>query len=158
MRDGRIPTVRRGGRKMIDAAIADAAWAVNTDLRKPRNSVTGEAGGEPAAGTPMPGTFRFHQTRLEELKAERQELELARRRGDVVDGKAAEEHFFKLTRDARDKTLALADRLGPALVPITDARVMTDRLRQEFIKLFRQLAAAAGHPEEPEEERLVAGS
>ncbi|HKQ57967.1 MAG TPA: hypothetical protein VJY35_08870 [Candidatus Eisenbacteria bacterium] len=139
---GRIPATRKGRRILIDPELADRAWAQNTDTSKPRNSVTGRpkvvANGH--AAPPPAGTQAAENLKLTGIKAQMAALELDRRSGRLVDAEAADARFFELCRGFRDKLFALADRLGPEMAPITNARACTLRLREEFKKLAQELA------------------
>lgn len=146
-----------GRRRLIDPAAADAAWRDNTDLRKPRNSETGKPGGgrerKPAPTSATASLARHHADRAE-WTAKQARLDYERKSGVLVNSAEADQRFFKLTRDARNAMVALADRLGPALAPITDPRECTARLRAELLKLAHEISVAA---EQPVEVRRVAG-
>ncbi len=148
IRDGRIPTTGPRGRQRIDPAIADAAWDVNTDPSKPKGPRSKANGSAPA-----PGTQAAESARLTRVRARKIERELEQMERSLVDARAAEAHFQKLTRETRDKFLALADRLGPEFSPGGDPRQMTLRMRQEF---SRFLAEMAGDEAEPEDQRARA--
>jgi hypothetical protein len=61
--------------------------------------------------------------------------------GSLIDAREAEQRYFELARNARNSLLALADRLGPEIAPIMDARECTRLLRAEFLSLCSQIAA-----------------
>lgn len=128
--------VKIGGRKLVDPTIADVAWAENTDPGKPK----GRSAKSNGAAPPPQGTQAAEVLKLTGIKARMAQLELERRSGLLVDAEAAKARYFELARDARDKLLGLADRLGPAMAPITDARACTLRLREEFTKLAMSIA------------------
>jgi hypothetical protein len=163
VRDGRIPAV--GKRKLVDPAAADRAWASNTDTRMPSNSVTGnpknaaprKRGGARRADRPVAATESLarHHAERAEWTAKQARLDYERKSGVLVNGVEADQRFFKLARDARNAMIALADRLGPAMAPITDPRECTARLRAELLKLAHEISDSAGR--QPEEVRRVAG-
>lgn len=130
---GRIPTVRAGRRKLVDPAIADPAWAENTDPSSPKGA---RANGSvpPAAGTQAAEALEL--ARIRRRKLEREEREAERQ---LVNARDAEAHFQKLTREARDKFLALADTLGLELAPITDPRQTTLLMRREFTRILNEM-------------------
>lgn len=150
MRDGRIPTERIGRREMIDWAVADEAWAANTDPSKPRNSVTGRPGGASRVNGgigPAPGTVAAETLRLTEVRTRLAELELARKSGLLVDASEVERHAFDRARAAQKALLAI-----PARLPLTDME--RQALRHELLRVCEQLAAeSAPAPEDQAEMR-----
>ena len=134
--DGRIPTTGPRGRQRIDPVIADVAWDQNTDPGKPKGPRSKANG----SASPAADTQAAEHLMLTRVKRQRQQLEFDRDAGRLIDAADAYARYFELARDARDKLLGLADRLGPAMAPITDARACTLRLREEFQKLAASIA------------------
>lgn len=109
----------------VDFAAADSAWADNTDLTKPRNSVTGKpkralpaapgSGTGPRAGSALDGAraYREHYTaRLERLEYEE-------RAGSLVPRADVDIELTAQARTARDLVMGLADRVDAELARIT---------------------------------------
>jgi hypothetical protein len=92
----------------LDAARCDADWALNTDHTKPR------------ATGPQPETFASARARREAAQAELAELELARRRGDLLDAREVARDAFNCARATRDALEHVAPRLAPHLLSLTD--------------------------------------
>lgn len=85
------------------------------------------------------GALAQGRARLATAKASREELELAARRGDLIDAEAARITIFNTARCARDMLLAVPDRVAPLVVGQTDAheihRTLTDEMRRVCVEL-----------------------
>lgn len=126
---GRIPTVRRAGRRMVDPTVADAAWTENTDPSKPlgrRGHLNGHA-------APAPGTVAAETLLLTEVRRKREEFALARESGLFVEAAAVERRAFDQARAAQKALLSI-----PARLPLTEAQ--RKMLRLELLRVCAQLA------------------
>lgn len=102
----------------------------------------GEYGAQSADVPRSPGGADYHVGRAvrETYLAKLARLKYEEASGRLVDGEEVKRHYFRLVRDARNSLLALADRLGPTMAPIQDARACTALLRAEFLRICTQLA------------------
>lgn len=109
----------------IDAKKADKEWAENTDISKPRNSVTGnpkmikipdsdiESAADALSGS-IPSYMQSRAVR-EAYQARLAKLEYEIKKGKLVDSTKVSVAAFNAARAARDKILNLPDRLAPSL-------------------------------------------
>jgi len=115
-----LPRLPKGGHDLADAC----RWYC-TRLKNQAASTRGEL----AQG----------RARLATAKASREELELAARRGELIDAEAARITIFNTVRRARDMLLAVPDRVAPLVVGQTDAhevhRTLTDEMRRVCVEL-----------------------
>lgn len=85
------------------------------------------------------GELAQGRARLASAKASREELELAARRGELIDAEAARVTIFNTARRARDMLLAVPDRVAPLVVGQTDVheihRTLTDEIRRVCVEL-----------------------
>jgi hypothetical protein len=144
----------------IDVAVADVQWPRNTDAVQQARGYTGGAGPKApgplasgelelgvgqasgGAGQATPEYFG-HRSRHEAAKAEMAELELAERRGELVNAAAVERAAFEQARAARDRLMAIPDRLAAELAAETDARRVHEKITAEILLACRVLAGEA---------------
>lgn len=150
MRDGRIPTVRRGGRKLIDPALADVAWRENTDASKPRGPRDAFRGN--GASPPAPGTQAAENLELTRTRRIQAQLDLDHSRGLLVNAAEVEHRAFDRAKAAQKALLSI-----PARLPLTEAQ--RQLVRAELLAVCEMLAGEAS-PEaaQPEADRAVASS
>lgn len=94
------------------------------------------------------------RARLATAKADREELELAERRGELVSAAEVRDSAFTVSRLSRDNLLSIPDRCAGIIAGLDDEatihRVMMDEIRRSltaFTEQCRALAAgAAGEP------------
>lgn len=137
----------------VDVAAADRAWAANTDVTKPRNSVSGNPKlRRRPGGPPLPARSRAEsdpgldpglgvtdrgytaaRAMREAFAAKTAKLEYERLAGKLVDVDTVRREAFEVGRRVRDAILSLPDRLSPILAGLTDVndihRVLTTELR-----------------------------
>ncbi len=157
MKDGKIPFATDAkGRKWIDPEAADLARARNTDPDQQQRSSPAQAAitQQQAAAVPRGGHERHPQrggdggdpflveakTRTELLKAELLEIELAEKRGELINADDARRVSLNLARSTRNAFMALPARLAPILAPIADAAEVERLLEAEIRKVCQQLA------------------
>lgn len=82
------------------------------------------------------------------LEAEtiRKELDLAERRGQLIDVTTVEQTVDEQFRSARDKFLSLPDRLASQVAAISDPRQVRQVLRDEVISILTQLSGEGAQP------------
>ena len=108
----------------VDAKRADREWTRNTwpaghggqnaGTRRPRQAKSRSDGGQEGV------TFSSARARREHALADLAELELARKRGDLVSLAEIKAEVFAYNRRARDMLLAIPDRLAPRLVGLDE--------------------------------------
>jgi len=149
IKTGRISLLRG----KIDPKSADRAWAANTHppgkggqnrgKRQPRAAKPGpKAALEPGVSPENGGaTFASTRTRREQALAEMAELDLARRRGELVPAQEVRAAAFKSGRRVRDMVLALPDRLSPRLVGL-DQFAINVILTEELHRALKEISDA----------------
>jgi hypothetical protein len=157
---GRIRTVRG----KIDPGRADRDWQNNTDLSKPRNTVTGRPGKKPrqvksrkAAAGKRPAKSRLNghargqlasfndaRSRRMLIDIELAEMELARKRGVLVPAADVEREAFELGRRIRDELMKIPDRIVADLAAASDPQqcklVLAAVLREALQRLVQPSA------------------
>lgn len=98
-----------------------------------RHDAPGEDVTGPAAADPK---YWENKARREGALAELAELELAKRRGELVDRARVESAAFAIGRMLRDAVLGLPTQLAPALVSMTDAFEVETKLRAALRQVF----------------------
>jgi len=128
IRDGRLTVARdrRGRPRIGDAASAAREWARTTQSdRRPVNG----------ASARQRGTYIATVTSLAKARLERQELENAQRRGQLVDGAAMRARMADAFLHCRTKLLAVAAKAKSRLPHLTQADVLAiDALVRETLE------------------------
>ena len=124
--NGRITTLPNG---QIDPEIADREWDDNTAVRQTER-VT-----EPVSGI----SYQKSRANKELFEALLKKLEYEERSGKLVEISKMEVDAFTAARVARDKLLAIPDRVAPILVGITDIHELKEVLRKEIITSLQNL-------------------
>ena len=127
--DGRITTLPDG---QIDPEIADKQWDANTDdkYRPKGNAVASSESGV---------SYQKSRANKELFEALLKKLEYEERSGKLVEISKMEVDAFTAARVARDKLLAIPDRVAPTLVGITDIHELKEVLRKEIITSLQNL-------------------
>jgi hypothetical protein len=117
--------VMRG--KLVDVAASDAVL----DDHPERIPV-------PAASEPQVGTS-YAQARLANMvyQAKLKHLEYGKRRGKLHEDDVCKTRWSSICVQAKERALAVPDKLAPELVPITDERQMRDVLKREMYDLIK---------------------
>ncbi len=131
----------------IDPEVADIQWSRKTDPAQQQRA----NGGMPIGGGQAPAAehegalrdpgFLDAKTRTEKVRAELLELELAEKRGSLVDAERVRQATFEKARISRDAIMAIPARLASQLAAETDAAKVHDLLTVELRKVCAELAA-----------------
>lgn len=152
---GRISTVRG----KIDPETADCEWAANTDPSKPRNSIVGEPKrtrpiGEPSKPTDLDGACRVHggngeararnvyvvaRATRERCLAQMARLELEERMQQLVRRDEVQLAAVTAARSAREKLLALPQRVSGSIAAADDPtevrRILEEEIEQVCLEI-----------------------
>jgi phage terminase Nu1 subunit (DNA packaging protein) len=145
IRSGRLAgaVARRGGREWIkDAELADRLWALGKRQRKPdsRDARPDMTGGNPD----QPSEFLIARTARETAAAQREQtnaeiakLDLAKRRGELIEVARARAVMARDYSAVRTQLLALSIRIGQRLphLPIADVREIDKLVRAALTEL-----------------------
>ncbi len=162
VRSGRITTVEG----KIDPTRANEEWEQNTDLTKPRNSITGvpklvrdpvgpaepmdlDGAGDvdPPSVPSGPGsarTFARARTARETYEARLAKAKYERLMGQLVSADEVRVTAFNRARRTRDLLLALPDRLAPVLAAISEAGECHRVLTVEITRICEEMGRARG--------------
>lgn len=88
-------------------------------------------------------SYALAQARKERALADKHELELLERRGELVERKASDRQAFETARIVRDGLMAIPDRLASLLAAESDVRKVHGILSDEIRKALVILAAEA---------------
>lgn len=142
----------------IDPEVADIQWARNTDAAQQRGaaavaSVASTAAIAPKAprgdDDPTAGPQLLEsRARREQAMAELAELELAEKRGELVDVADIRKALVPKILGVRDALDTLADRLAPLLAAETDPSKVYALLKAEHRQILAQLSTESRAPAE----------
>lgn len=148
--EGRIIAFEADGRRWIDPDVADIQWAKNTRARvnsraaaeQPAAGGSGTAAAAPAQPSPTAGDDSYQMVRIrrERAEAERAELDLAERRGELRRVGEIRGPIASALSSLREGLLQLPKRLAPQLVAEQD-QALIERTLDAAIR--EQLAKAA---------------
>jgi len=141
--DERIPVVVQEGKRLIDPAAADEAWIANTKQsilprRGPRTLEVAADGGSTSSG--YIGARGEHES----LKVELTRLDLAKKRGELIDAEAMRHEVGALARDIRRQLLLIPARIASQVRAASDDRTVEAMLDAEIRRVLIKLTAAAG--------------
>jgi hypothetical protein len=140
------PAVRKiDGKWLIDAPLADAQWAGNTDPS--RSSV------QPPLPPELPGPINTRQPHpagggpsLAEAKraravyqAERERVELMQMKGELIPAAEVKSEAFAMARVLRDRLMSIPDRIAPMVSGMTP-RDAHQLISEEIRNTLRMLA------------------
>jgi hypothetical protein len=141
IRRGRIPLTEDN---RIDSDAADKAWVENTEEANARpgpklvSQPRGGSPGEPLPTEPVPGmTFMQARALREVYEAQRRQLELEARRGELVKAGDVKQEAYRLFRVLRDACLNLPPRLAAQLAAETDEGNARQILEDELTRIFQ---------------------
>ena len=104
---------------------------------------TAPAATDPAIESTAPSTdpkYWDKKTRREGALAELAELELSKKRGELVDRARVEQMSFAVGRTLRDAVLGLPTRLAPVFATMTDSFEIEVKLREALRQAFEDAA------------------
>ena len=158
---GRITLIDSAGGRVIDVDAANLSWAARTDsAQQQRGSKKDFAATQPLArtsaarkagtpdGAPLPKTSDFgmglslleEKTRSERLRIEKQELDLAERRGELVSAAAMRASWSVKLIAAAEQFQGIPDRLAAVLAAETSAEVVHRKLTEELRNAMAMLS------------------
>ncbi len=155
---GRITPFERDGKKLIDPAVADIQWTLNTRARVRPNAPAPEGAAAPAPGAgtqpptaPAPREYDQHKSRQAAADAERSELEVGKLAGRLLDRGSAERGAFDAFRELRDAWFAANKTAARKVLGLTEVReielALDDEARHSLAgweqRLVARLQAAA---------------
>jgi hypothetical protein len=124
-RSGRI-AVERDDKGNIDVETVKQQWEANRRTSASSGSETGVS-------------YQKSRANKELFEALLKKLEYEERSGKLVEIAKMEVDAFTAARVARDKLLAIPDRLAPVLVGITDIHEIKEVLRKEILTTLQNL-------------------
>ncbi len=98
------------------------------------------SGDEPSTGSAASPKYWDAKSRREGALGELAELELAKKRGDLVERPRVESVAFAVGRMTRDSVLGLLPRLASEVAPLTDPFEIEVKLREAMRSVFTDLA------------------
>lgn len=162
IREGKITpaTVDHVG-PLIDPLKADESWFKKRGGKKrgamelvgiprdPEDMTPEEAAKNPVTtsdGTVVP-TFFQSKTLKEHFAAKRAELEFEKASGKLIDADEAKSTMFRLARKARDRILAIPDRIAAIVAAEVEPAKVHSILARELAEVAREIAADIPEPE-----------
>ncbi len=150
IKSGRISTVNG----KIDPEVADSQWRANTDETKPRNSVSGNPGGNgqspalpstptfagPGPALPRTGSYAAARAARETFEARLRELDLKVRTGKLISVDEVRIVAFNASRRARDLLLAIPDRISAVVAGLTEPSEVHRVLSEEIRRVCEELS------------------
>lgn len=118
IRDGRLTTVKKNGKVMLDPKVADAEWETNTHHEKRVNGKGKEANRDEDEAAPRNGLPRIGDSRAasEALKAQLLQIDRDKKLGKLIDAEEVKRTAFRLGRQVRDSMLNIPDRVTAVLI------------------------------------------
>ncbi len=131
--------VMRG--KLVDVAASDAVLDDKpVDQVLPEGHAapqTPRAASDLAAGAPQPGSFAQARTAEMVFRARLRKLEFEIKSGKFLPSDEVKVKWYTVTRQIRDKALAMPAKLAPQLAALSDVREVRDLLEAEVIAFLR---------------------
>lgn len=150
------PALRSDGkivRRLADAQLAEkldpartANPAANERARlvpedaRPAGEPGGANGVDPAAASPGDSDYARERTRLAAAQRQLRELELAEKRGEVVDRAAVARAERDTSRRVRDRLLSIPTKIAARLVGVTDARTAAQIVRDAINEALNEIS------------------
>lgn len=133
--------VMRG--KLVDVAASDAVLddkPVDQVLPEASSAAqTPRGGADSLAGGPQPGNFAQARTAEMVFRARLRKLEFETKSGRFLPSDEVKVKWYTLTRQIRDKLLALPTKLAPQLAALSEVAEIRDLLDTEITALLRGL-------------------
>lgn len=135
VKSGRITTLADG---RIDFGVADIQWEQNT---RKRADLMPEQ--RPAESSAPRSDWGDHKARKEAAEASLREIELEKRRGELIDRRGAELAWQKTARTLRDALLdTLPSKISLELASLTDPWMVECKLREAIRSELHAVADA----------------
>lgn len=146
---------------LIDPATADKSWYEKRGKKKrgamelvgvprdPEEMSEDEADKTPVFttdGVKVP-TFFQSKTLKEHFAAKRAELEFEKSAGKLIDAETVKRQIFELGRKARDRILAIPDRVSAMVAAEVEPAKVHAILAKEFAAVAREIAAETSDPQ-----------
>jgi hypothetical protein len=117
-----------------------AALKRNADLEQPSQAKSAQPA-KPAVESvspddPVHGKYNLARARREECRAEREEMDLRARKGELLEAGEVEKTWSQIITSVRARILLLPDKLSPRAAAVTDVlecRAMIDREVRELL-------------------------
>ena len=129
--------IRKGRDGLIDRDKADAAWAAQS---RPRSD--GQSAGSVGAEV-TEEQLNLHRARKEKALADKVELDVAVRRGELVERDRVERAWHDLGTLIRERLAALPARLAAQVAHVDDEHQVTLLMRVEVEAVLNELGADA---------------
>ncbi len=167
---GRISVIEVDGKRLIDVDQANVEWAARTDPDQQHRGAPAEfaktqrlgrasaaakrgppvrAAGAARAASATSAASRLsrslieEKTRTERLRIEREELDLAERRGELVSLEGIRQAIAPRLIAAREAFEAIPDRLSARIAATSDAHAVHQMLREEIRRVLTLLATVS---------------
>jgi hypothetical protein len=114
----------------IDTDTADRQWAMNTNPAQSRKS---------ADESSPSSSYQYSRAKKETYEALLKKLEYEERLGKLISVEKVEYEAFTAARIARDKLLAIPDRIAPAIIGKTEIFDIKEALRKEILDSLEHL-------------------
>ncbi|ALA60199.1 hypothetical protein [Nitrospira moscoviensis] len=139
-------TVRQADYQLKKCGIVTSAYFDfdEADRRRAAWTTAGPGNGSAGDGSAPVGSLGEAQTRERQAKAALAEIELGRRRGELVERDAVEKEAFRVGRLVRDALMNIPSRLAGILAAESDQRRVYELLDKEIRQALEALACDAG--------------
>lgn len=141
IQSGRLtePAARKiDGRWHIDASLADAQWAGNTNAAPPPDPSARNMPHPAGGGPSMADAKRMRAI----YQAERERLAVMREKGELILADTVKAEAARLARQVRDLLLMIPARCAAQAAALTDPEEVRDLLEREIEQALRGLADA----------------
>jgi hypothetical protein len=134
--------ITKGADGRIDVNRADRDWEKNLNQRKRHQSITPilttKSSEAPSAATDE--TFLEAQRQHEWLKVQKEEMELRKRRGELLEKQEAEEKWSKLLTAFRNRMGIIPDNLAPRVAVLNDVLECRTLIEREVRQVLTALS------------------
>jgi hypothetical protein len=139
IREGKLTSPAITPDDLIDVALADAQLSAMSDPARVDDQVDAQLQ-EAAASDDQP-TFAAAKTRREEANANIAEMELAKRRGELVDRQSVFDAFYEIGVQVRDALSARRLQLAQSLAVLTDPAAIALAIDEADRAMCEKIAA-----------------
>ncbi len=142
--NGRIQSYYAATGKYIWPAAAEE-FSVNRDPAKMRENTPELNFLQPEEADAKGESRRGSRERMDKAKADLAEMELARKRGELVPVSSVERQARKVAVMVKQQLMAIPDRISADLAVDTDQNSIKIKLDMEFRKVLEAMSSEAGH-------------